>query len=117
MADPTTIPSCSDCGAQIPVSAERWPSASTGVVCQVCWEAQCSRQWWALVRLLPEEGPMPDPTADLLDALSAAQFALIEAGEAIQRLEGYSRARSRAANASHAARNAVDRYRMATNTN
>lgn len=57
---------------------------------------------------------MPDPTADLLTALSAAQFALIEAAEAIQRLEGYSRARSRAANASHAARNAVDRHRMAT---
>ena len=60
---------------------------------------------------------MPDPTADLLTALSTAQFALIEAAEAIQRLEGFSRACSRAANASHTARDAVDRYRRATDAN
>jgi hypothetical protein len=59
---------------------------------------------------------MPDPTADLLTALSTAQFALIEAAEAIRSREGYSRAYSRAANASHAARDAIVRYRMATDT-
>jgi hypothetical protein len=56
MPDPATIPFCSDCGAQISDPAERWPAASTGIVCQVCWEAQCSRQWWAMVQCLPEEG-------------------------------------------------------------
>ena len=57
---------------------------------------------------------MPDPTADLLDALQAAQFALIEAAEQIRSREGWSPAYRRAANASHAARDAVDRYRRAT---
>ncbi len=27
-----------------------------GTVCQVCWEAQSSCLWWAMVQLLPEEG-------------------------------------------------------------
>ena len=57
---------------------------------------------------------MHDPTADLLTALSAAQFALIEAAEHIRSREGHSSACSRAANASHAARDAVIRYRRAT---
>ena len=47
---------CAVCGAQIPDPAERWPSAATGIVCQVCWEAQSSRLWWAMVQCLPEEG-------------------------------------------------------------
>ena len=57
---------------------------------------------------------MPDPTADLLTALSAAQFALIEAADRIRSREGWSPAYRRAANASHAARDAIIRYRMAT---
>ena len=57
---------------------------------------------------------MPDPTADLMTALQAAHFALIEAAERIQSLEGWSPAYRRAANASHAVRDAVDRYRRAT---
>ena len=60
---------------------------------------------------------MPDPTADLLDALQAAQLALIEAAERIHSCEGWSPAYRRAANASHAARDAVDRYRMVTDAN
>ena len=60
---------------------------------------------------------MTDPTADLLAAIVAAQFALIEAAERIQSREGWSPAYRRAANASHAARDAVVRYRMATNAN
>jgi hypothetical protein len=52
---PTTIPSCSACSEPIPDSAERWPAATAGTVCQVCWEAQSSRLWWAMVQLLPEE--------------------------------------------------------------
>ena len=58
---------------------------------------------------------MPDPTADLLTALVAAQFALIEAAEQIRSREGWSPAYRRAANASHAARDAVDQYRRRTN--
>lgn len=54
MPDPT-ITDCSDCGTQIPDPAERWPSATEGTVCQVCWETQCDRQWWALMQLLPEQ--------------------------------------------------------------
>ena len=57
---------------------------------------------------------MSDPIADLLTALSAAQFALVEAGDRIRSREGWSPAYRRAANASHAARDAVDRYRRAT---
>ena len=55
---PTTpaIPSCSACSEPIPDPAERWPDNATGTVCQVFWEAQSSRLWWAMVRLLPEEG-------------------------------------------------------------
>jgi len=52
----TIIPLCSDCSEPIPDPAERWPSFATGIVCQVCWEAQSSRIWWAMVRLLPEDG-------------------------------------------------------------
>ena len=57
---------------------------------------------------------MPDPTTDLLTALQAAQFALIEAADRIRSREGWSAAYRRAANASHAARDAIIRYRMAT---
>lgn len=60
---------------------------------------------------------MPDPTAGLLAALQAAQFALIEAAERIHSRKGYSRAYRRAAMASHAARDAVIRYRRATDAN
>ena len=56
MPDPTAIPSCSACSEPIPDPAERWPDWGNGTVCQVCWEVQCSRLWWGLVRLLPEEG-------------------------------------------------------------
>ena len=60
---------------------------------------------------------MPDPTADLLTALVAAQFALLEAAERIRSREGWSSAYCRAANASHAARDAVIRCRRVTNAN
>ena len=52
MPDPTTIPSCSACSEPIPDPAERWPAFPSGTVCQVCWEAQSSRLWWAMVQLL-----------------------------------------------------------------
>lgn len=55
MPDPTPIPSCSACSEPIPDPAERWPDWGNGTVCQLCWEAQSSRLWWAMVRLLPEE--------------------------------------------------------------
>lgn len=61
--------------------------------------------------------PMPDPTADLLTALSAAQFALIEAGDRIRSREGHSSAYRRAANAGNAARDAIIRYRRAIDAN
>jgi hypothetical protein len=52
MPDPT--PSCSACSELIPDPAERWPDNATGTVCQECWEAQCSREWWELVRLVSD---------------------------------------------------------------
>ena len=54
MPDSTAITSCSACSELIPSPAERWLAATTGTMCQVCWEAQSSRLWWAMVRLLPE---------------------------------------------------------------
>ena len=60
---------------------------------------------------------MFDPTPDLLTALVAAQFALIEAAEQIRSREGWSPAYRRAANASHAARDAVIRCRRVTDAN
>jgi hypothetical protein len=56
MPDLIATPSCSDCKALIPDPAERWPSATAGTICQECWEDQSSRLWWAMVRLLPEDG-------------------------------------------------------------
>ena len=56
MPDPTAIPSCSACSKPISDPAERWPASTTGIVCQVFWEAQSSRLWWAMVKLLPEDG-------------------------------------------------------------
>jgi hypothetical protein len=47
---------CYDCGAQILDPAERWPSPAAGIVCQMCWEAQSSRLFWAMVQPLPEKG-------------------------------------------------------------
>jgi len=52
---PMPDPACSACSEPIYDPAERWPAATTGTVCQMCWEAQSSRLWWAMVRLLPEE--------------------------------------------------------------
>ena len=60
---------------------------------------------------------MPDPTADMLIALQAAQLALIEAAERIRSREGWSPAYRRAANAGDAARDAVIRCRRVTNAN
>jgi hypothetical protein len=55
MPNPTAIPSCSGCSKPIQEPAERWPGATGGAVCQECWEAQSSRLWWVMVRLLPED--------------------------------------------------------------
>jgi hypothetical protein len=35
---------------------QRGNGNGSGTVCQVCWEAQSSCLWWAMVQLLPEEG-------------------------------------------------------------
>ena len=55
MPDTTAIPTCSACSEPISDPAERWPVPVNATVCQVCWEAHCSGQWWARGRLLPEE--------------------------------------------------------------
>jgi hypothetical protein len=38
-----TSPSrCTDCGGEIDMA---WPG-DKGEICQLCWEAYCSRTWW-----------------------------------------------------------------------
>jgi hypothetical protein len=27
-----------------------WPGEDGGLLCQDCWEAECSKSWWAVVR-------------------------------------------------------------------
>ena len=50
---------------------------------------------------------MPDLATDLLTALQAAQFALVEAADHIRSREGWSPAYRRASSASDAAQNAL----------
>jgi hypothetical protein len=54
MPDPTTQtnttmpeqalsnPSCSRCTEP----HDNWPDDSNGLLCQMCWEAHCSEEWW-----------------------------------------------------------------------
>lgn len=43
---------------------DNWPDAqSDGCLCQECWEAQCSREWWAVVRMMDAAGLM-EPAAE-----------------------------------------------------
>ena len=58
---------------------------------------------------------MPDPTADLVTALQAAQFALVEAADHIRSREGWSPAYRRALKAINAAREELIKLRRATN--
>jgi hypothetical protein len=47
---------CSTCSSTIPDPAEQWPDGNDGILCQVCWERESSRSWWAMVRALDEAG-------------------------------------------------------------
>jgi len=29
-----------------------WPGEDGGELCQMCWESQCSKSWWAMVAQL-----------------------------------------------------------------
>lgn len=29
-----------------------WPSNDGGQLCQMCWEAECDKSWWEMVRIL-----------------------------------------------------------------
>jgi hypothetical protein len=40
---------CNTCNNAIPDPAEEWPDNNGAVICQECWETQCSREWWAMV--------------------------------------------------------------------
>lgn len=52
---------CLDCGKQFdPLDSMMGDEGQ----CQLCWEAECSRSWWAMMKLLDEElGPIIDRTA------------------------------------------------------
>lgn len=49
MKGSTTVPTCSACATPVPDPAEQWPDEADGTLCQCCWEASCSRSWWAAV--------------------------------------------------------------------
>jgi|WetSurMetagenome_2_1015567.scaffolds.fasta_scaffold1346540_1 hypothetical protein len=52
---------CSKCQKQ---ESEGWPDGTTnpgGELCQVCWEDQCDKSWWAMMKALDEAGiPVED---------------------------------------------------------
>lgn len=47
---------CSRCQRVIPSEAETWPGGieRDAVLCQECWEAQCSDEWWSYVNRINE---------------------------------------------------------------
>lgn len=47
---------CSRCSIPVPDPAERWPDDGNGILCQECWEHQCSISWWVMVRALGDAG-------------------------------------------------------------
>lgn len=50
-----TTPLC--CRPGCPHLHENWPDATTpGHLCQGHWEAQCSREWWAMLHRLDRAG-------------------------------------------------------------
>jgi hypothetical protein len=47
---------CSRCFSPVPDPAEQWPDDDDGTLCQECWERECSRSWWVMVRALGDAG-------------------------------------------------------------
>lgn len=33
---------------------DNWPGADGGMLCQMCWEAECDKSWWAQVKAIGE---------------------------------------------------------------
>jgi hypothetical protein len=59
---------CTTCSSTIPDPAEQWPDDGDGTLCQVCWEASCSRSWWAMVRALGGAGLLDEEGESLANA-------------------------------------------------
>jgi hypothetical protein len=57
---------CNTCNNTIPDPAEEWPDGNGGIICQECWEHECSLSWWAWARLLGRAGLL-DHERDVLD--------------------------------------------------
>jgi hypothetical protein len=36
---------------------DNWPDESDGMLCQMCWEAQCGKSWWEMVNALMSAQP------------------------------------------------------------
>jgi hypothetical protein len=52
MSNTTTrlpLTTCNTCNNTIPDPAEEWPDDNGAIICQECWEAKSSREWWAAV--------------------------------------------------------------------
>jgi len=51
----TTSTQCNHPGCQKP--HDNWPDGTPdGLLCQECWEAQCSREWWQMLHDLDRAG-------------------------------------------------------------
>ena len=50
---------CADCGKE---PSDGWPDANTkdGELCQMCWEAQCDKEWWEMYDALGQAGLLED---------------------------------------------------------
>jgi hypothetical protein len=42
---------CSACSVIID-QGDAWPDAARGVLCQDCWELDCDRAWWAMIKAM-----------------------------------------------------------------
>ena len=53
MSDLITV--CPKCGTEVEPDETTWPGSDADVICQSCWESECSASWWEMLRQLPPD--------------------------------------------------------------
>lgn len=49
------ITACQKCGVEVEPDETTWPGKDADVICQSCWESECSASWWEMLRQLPPD--------------------------------------------------------------